>query len=94
MQRGKRSVFYYASNLSYISISPSAFGSVQNANLAHPLELMVSGKSCMDPILPVIMFYSAVAILAILRSETNAFPLSTVVVEQYRPPIDKFVVGM
>ncbi|KAI6111991.1 NUDIX hydrolase domain-like protein [Pisolithus croceorrhizus] len=35
----------------------------------------------------------AVAILAILRSRTNAFPLSTVVIEQYRPPIDKFVIG-
>ncbi|KIM57660.1 hypothetical protein SCLCIDRAFT_130000 [Scleroderma citrinum Foug A] len=36
----------------------------------------------------------AVAILAILRSRTNAFPLSTVVVEQYRPPIDKVVVEL
>ncbi|KAI6168659.1 NUDIX hydrolase domain-like protein [Pisolithus thermaeus] len=35
----------------------------------------------------------AVAILAVLRSKTNAFPLSTVVIEQYRPPIDKFVIG-
>ncbi|KAI5986879.1 NUDIX hydrolase domain-like protein [Pisolithus albus] len=35
----------------------------------------------------------AVAILAILRSKTNAFPLSTVVIEQYRPAIDKFVIG-
>ncbi|OCH95250.1 hypothetical protein OBBRIDRAFT_831097 [Obba rivulosa] len=36
----------------------------------------------------------AVAILAILRSETNAFPPSTLVVEQFRPPIGKFVVEM
>lgn len=39
-------------------------------------------------------YYSAVAVLAILRSKTNAFPLSTVVIEQYRPPIDKFIVGV
>ena len=35
----------------------------------------------------------AVAILALIRSKTRAFPLSTVIVEQYRPPIGKFVVG-
>ncbi|KAG1715651.1 hypothetical protein ID866_1493 [Astraeus odoratus] len=35
----------------------------------------------------------AVAVLAILRSRTNAFPLSTVVIEQYRPPINKIVIG-
>jgi len=29
-----------------------------------------------------------------LRSKTNAFPLSTVVIEQYRPPIDKFVIEL
>ncbi|KAI6148425.1 NUDIX hydrolase domain-like protein [Pisolithus tinctorius] len=36
----------------------------------------------------------AVAILAILRSKTNAFPLSTVVIEQYRPAVDKFVIEL
>ncbi|KAF9456499.1 NUDIX hydrolase domain-like protein [Collybia nuda] len=36
----------------------------------------------------------AVAVLAILRSKTNAFPLSTVVIEQYRPPIDKFIIEL
>ncbi|KAL4065406.1 NUDIX hydrolase domain-like protein [Scleroderma citrinum] len=46
-------------------------------------ERKTRGKSGID----------AVSILAILRSRTNAFPLSTVVVEQYRPPIDKIVVG-
>jgi hypothetical protein len=35
----------------------------------------------------------AVAVLAMIRSKTNAFPLSTVVIEQYRPPIDKFIIG-
>ncbi|EKM55789.1 uncharacterized protein PHACADRAFT_57095, partial [Phanerochaete carnosa HHB-10118-sp] len=35
----------------------------------------------------------AVAVLAILRSETNKFPTSTVIVEQYRPPVGKYVVG-
>ena len=33
------------------------------------------------------------AVLAMVRSKTNAFPLSTVVIEQYRPPIDKFIIG-
>ena len=36
---------------------------------------------------------TAVAILALIRSKTRAFPLSTVIVEQYRPPFGKFVVG-
>ncbi|KIL00641.1 hypothetical protein PAXRUDRAFT_681968 [Paxillus rubicundulus Ve08.2h10] len=36
----------------------------------------------------------AVAILAILKSKTDAFPLSTVIIEQYRPPIDKLVIGL
>ncbi|KAJ7231460.1 hypothetical protein B0H12DRAFT_1212822 [Mycena haematopus] len=35
----------------------------------------------------------AVAVLAIIRSKTNAFPLSTIIIEQYRPPIDKFIIG-
>jgi len=34
----------------------------------------------------------AVAILALIRSKTHAFPLSTVIIEQYRPPIGKFIV--
>jgi len=36
----------------------------------------------------------AVAVLAMIRSKTNAFPLSTVIIEQYRPPVDKFVVEL
>ncbi|KAJ4501718.1 NUDIX hydrolase domain-like protein [Lentinula lateritia] len=36
----------------------------------------------------------AVAILAILKSKANSFPPSTVVVEQYRPPIGKFIVEL
>ncbi|KAI0085391.1 NUDIX hydrolase domain-like protein [Irpex rosettiformis] len=36
----------------------------------------------------------AVAVLAILRSETNAFPTSTVIIEQYRPPVNAFVIGL
>ncbi|KAF9070334.1 NUDIX hydrolase domain-like protein [Rhodocollybia butyracea] len=36
----------------------------------------------------------AVAILAILKSKTNDFPPSIVVVEQYRPPIDKYIVEL
>jgi len=36
----------------------------------------------------------AVAILPILRSKTNAFELSTVIIEQYRPPIGKTVIEL
>ncbi|KIM49313.1 hypothetical protein M413DRAFT_61112 [Hebeloma cylindrosporum] len=36
----------------------------------------------------------AVAVFAILRSKTNAFPTSTVVIEQYRPPIGKYVIEL
>lgn len=36
---------------------------------------------------------TAVAVLALIRSKTRAFPLSTVIIEQYRPPVGKFVVG-
>ncbi|KAH9951439.1 NUDIX hydrolase domain-like protein [Amylocystis lapponica] len=36
----------------------------------------------------------AVAILAVLRSETNAFQPSTVIIEQFRAPVGKFVVEL
>ncbi|THV08074.1 hypothetical protein K435DRAFT_959522 [Dendrothele bispora CBS 962.96] len=36
----------------------------------------------------------AVAVFPIIRSRTNAFPVSTVIIEQYRPPIDKFIVEL
>jgi len=36
----------------------------------------------------------AVAILAVIRSKTNAFPVSTVIIEQFRPPIGKFLVEL
>ncbi|KZS95667.1 hypothetical protein SISNIDRAFT_408508 [Sistotremastrum niveocremeum HHB9708] len=36
----------------------------------------------------------AVAILAIIRSESNAFPPSTVIIEQFRPPVGKFVIEL
>jgi len=36
----------------------------------------------------------AVAVLAILRSKTNAFPVSTVVIEQYRPPVGNFIIEL
>ncbi|KAF4614465.1 hypothetical protein D9613_002886 [Agrocybe pediades] len=35
-----------------------------------------------------------VAVFAVLRSKTNAFPVSTVVIEQYRPPIDKYIIEL
>ncbi|KAF8965270.1 NUDIX hydrolase domain-like protein [Flammula alnicola] len=36
----------------------------------------------------------AVAVLAVIRSKTNAFPVSTIVIEQYRPPIGKYVIEL
>ncbi|KAH9995417.1 NUDIX hydrolase domain-like protein [Russula compacta] len=36
----------------------------------------------------------AVAIFALIRSKTHAFPVSTVIIEQYRPPVGKFVVEL
>ncbi|KAL1745432.1 NUDIX hydrolase domain-like protein [Schizophyllum fasciatum] len=36
----------------------------------------------------------AVAIFALLRSKKNTFPLSTVIIEQYRPPIDKYIIEL
>jgi len=37
---------------------------------------------------------AGVAVLTVLRSKTKAFPLSTVIIEQYRPPLDNIVIGM
>ncbi|KAH6918832.1 NUDIX hydrolase domain-like protein [Coprinopsis sp. MPI-PUGE-AT-0042] len=36
----------------------------------------------------------AVAILAIIKSKKDSFPPSTVIIEQYRPPIDKFIIEL
>jgi len=36
----------------------------------------------------------AVAILALIHSKTRAFPLSTVIIEQYRPPVGKVVIEL
>jgi len=36
----------------------------------------------------------AVAILAVLRSETNAFQPSTVIIEQFRAPVGKYVIEL
>ncbi|KAI0713302.1 NUDIX hydrolase domain-like protein [Earliella scabrosa] len=36
----------------------------------------------------------AVAILAILRSESGAFAPSTIIIEQFRPPVDRYVVEL
>ncbi|VDB96169.1 unnamed protein product [Peniophora sp. CBMAI 1063] len=36
----------------------------------------------------------AVAILAVIRSKINAFPASTVIIEQYRPPMDAFIIEL
>ncbi|KIY43886.1 hypothetical protein FISHEDRAFT_52611 [Fistulina hepatica ATCC 64428] len=38
--------------------------------------------------------FPAVSIFAIIRSPKNAFPPSTVVIEQYRPPMNKFIIGL
>ncbi|KAF7778916.1 hypothetical protein Agabi119p4_3261 [Agaricus bisporus var. burnettii] len=36
----------------------------------------------------------AVSVLALINSKTNAFPLSTVIIEQFRPPVGKYVVEL
>ncbi|KAI0798124.1 NUDIX hydrolase domain-like protein, partial [Abortiporus biennis] len=36
----------------------------------------------------------AVAVLAILRSQSRKFPPSTIIIEQFRPPVGKFVVEL
>ncbi|EIW60685.1 ADP-ribose diphosphatase [Trametes versicolor FP-101664 SS1] len=36
----------------------------------------------------------AVAILALLRSESNAFPPSTIIIEQFRPPVGHYVIEL
>ncbi|KAI0710418.1 NUDIX hydrolase domain-like protein [Cerioporus squamosus] len=36
----------------------------------------------------------AVAILALLRSESGAFEPSTIIIEQYRPPVDRYVIEL
>jgi hypothetical protein len=78
------------------------FGNVLNARRANHVGLMVGffPSSCSES---AIIYHSngynvyfmnlGVAIFAILRSQTNAFPPSTVLVEQYRPPIDKVIIG-
>ena len=35
----------------------------------------------------------AVAVLAILSSTNASFPLSTIIIEQYRPPVGAYVIG-
>jgi ADP-ribose pyrophosphatase len=35
----------------------------------------------------------AVAVLAILTSTNPSFPLSTIIIEQYRPPVGAYVIG-
>lgn len=34
----------------------------------------------------------AVAVMALIKSKTNAFPASTVIIEQFRPPIGKYII--
>ncbi|KAF9452795.1 hypothetical protein P691DRAFT_720859 [Macrolepiota fuliginosa MF-IS2] len=36
----------------------------------------------------------AACVMALIRSKTNAFPLSTVIIEQFRPPIGKYIIGL
>jgi hypothetical protein len=67
-------------------------GSLRSGRRVPRLALTVRA-SCMGKWLSCLNNRSAVAVLAILRSKTKAFPLSTVVIEQYRPPIDKFIIG-
>lgn len=32
--------------------------------------------------------------MALIKSKTNAFPISTVIIEQFRPPIGRYIIGM
>ncbi|KAJ3000113.1 hypothetical protein NUW54_g6840 [Trametes sanguinea] len=43
---------------------------------------------------PALMACMAVAILALLRSETGKFPPSTIIIEQFRAPVDRYVVEL
>ena len=67
-------------------------GSALSGQLEDHLELMVIVCQFMFCCIFRSVFI-AVAILAILRSESNAFPPSTVIIEQYRPPVDSYVIG-
>ena len=40
-----------------------------------------------------VFFPPVVAILPLIQSKTRAFPISTIIIEQYRPPVGKIVVG-
>lgn len=66
---------------------------MRNAKLVLQVGLMASVQR-QSPYTQGLMNASAVAILAIIKSKTGAFPPSTVVIEQYRPPIGKYVIGM
>lgn len=67
-------------------------GNLQSGKLASQAGLMV--QSLPPPRYRIIIeVFIAVAVLAILRSKTNAFPVSTVVIEQYRPPAGNYIIG-
>lgn len=70
----------------------SVHGNRPSVQLESLLESMVRADHDVHPAYSAKILV-AVAILAILRSKTNAFKPSTVVVEQFRPPVAKFVVG-
>ncbi|KAJ8475130.1 hypothetical protein ONZ51_g6765 [Trametes cubensis] len=57
-------------------------------------EANVSGSLRNAPRVHPPALMASVAILALLRSESNKFPPSTIIIEQYRPPVDRHVVGL
>ena len=65
----------------------------QRGKLASQAGLMVQSLPLTPCYRIVIEVFIVVAALAILRSKTNAFPVSTVIIEQYRPSVGNFVIG-
>jgi hypothetical protein len=69
-------------------------GSVQNGKLVDHLVSTVCTHGARRLVFHCIDELTAVAILAIIKSKNKSFQPSTVVIEQYRPPIDKFIIGI
>lgn len=75
--------------------APSESGNQRSAKLAKQQASMVSQTLiCILPERSLKFSPTGVAVLAVIRSKTNAFPVSTVVIEQYRPPIGRYIIGM
>jgi hypothetical protein len=74
----------------------NVFGKLQSARLVAKEESMVCNAQALRSTaygLTNTFGVIAVAILAIIRSKSNAFKPSTVIIEQYRPPIGATIIG-